>query len=77
MLLFEQNFGSPGYMIGKYAFHYFIAQGTTVFMIITLPNQIERFNNRYCTEQNNEHVITTEYLFTCHIVVFILLDVGK
>ena len=42
--------------IGKHAFHYFIAQCTTVFMIITMPNQIERFENRYCTEQNNEHV---------------------
>ena len=42
--------------IRKHAFYYFIAQGTTLFMIITIPNQIERFRNRYCTEQNNEHV---------------------
>ena len=44
--------------IGKHAFHYFIIQITTVliFMIITIPRQVESFKNRYCTEQNNEHV---------------------
>ena len=26
------------------------------FMIITIPKQVDSFKNRYCTEQNNEHV---------------------
>ena len=26
------------------------------YMIMTIPNQVESFKNRYCTEHNNEHV---------------------
>ena len=40
----------------EHAFHNFIAQGTMVFMIITIPNQVECFKHPYCTEKNNEHV---------------------
>ena len=42
----------------------FIAQGTMVFMIITIPNQVERFKNPYCTEKTMSMLSTTEYLFT-------------